>query len=77
MRKDRTDYVHAAAKNIPCRFQLCRVAAKATRALHGVDARLEATMNKTLTIIGEGRPVPRPPKVYIKDDGSIAELLDI
>jgi hypothetical protein len=52
--KDRTEYVHLAAKGEPCRFKLCRLAAKATRATHLPGSRLTDTMNSVLRSIGEG-----------------------
>lgn len=46
---DRSSYVHAGLKQIGCRFELCRHAAKAARILHTRDRRIQDTMNLALT----------------------------
>lgn len=45
---DRSAYVHAALRHIPVRFQLCRHAAKAARAIHVPGERMEDTTNQAL-----------------------------
>lgn len=72
--KDRTDYVHTAAKKAPSRFQLCRIASKATRAMHINDRRIEDTTNNALVLIGKGKPVAKLPPVWIKEDGTMVPL---
>lgn len=48
MQKDRSAHVHKALRHIPCRFELCRIAARATRELHHKDRRLAESMNESL-----------------------------
>lgn len=45
---NRSEFVHKALRTIPCRFELCRIASRATRALHHKDRRPAETMNESL-----------------------------
>lgn len=46
--RNRSEHVHKALRHIPCRFELCRITARATRALHHKDRRLVESMNEIL-----------------------------
>lgn len=53
----RSQLIFGAMKNVPNRFQLVRVAAKATRVLHKPGSRLQDTMNRVLAQCKLANPI--------------------
>lgn len=49
---NRSERVHIAQQEVPCRYELCRKAAKATRAFHTLDRRIQDTLNEALERLG-------------------------
>ena len=49
--KNRSEYVFKALERVPCRFELCKQATKATRAIHYPGDRVVDTTNKALLMI--------------------------
>jgi hypothetical protein len=53
----RSQLIFGAMKNVPNRFQLVRVTAKATRVLHKPGSRLQDTMNRVLAQCKLANPI--------------------
>jgi hypothetical protein len=53
----RSQLIFGAMTNVPNRFQLVRVAAKATRVLHKPGSRLQDTMNRVLAQFKLANPI--------------------
>jgi hypothetical protein len=53
----RSDLVFGASAHVPNRYQLTRLVAMATRALHHPGTRVQDTMNDVLTRFGQAAPV--------------------
>lgn len=50
----RSDLVFGALAHVKNRYQLCRLAAKATRKMHRPHTRLQETTNQVLTLFKHG-----------------------
>jgi hypothetical protein len=54
----RSDLIFGALTQVPGRFQLTRLAAKATRKFHRPNTRIQDTTNDVLVRFGRRRPIP-------------------
>jgi len=61
----RSDLVFPAVKTVRNRYELCQLAAKATRRFHKPSTRIQDTMNEILTTVGTA---PEPQTVMGRNE---------